>query len=304
MKQLPKGNYALCIAHPGHELRLHGFLEQACPFVFIFTDGSHRAQKDLMIDSIRVIDKCTKHGKKLSLAYLKSDSAKKIFKLSDHSAEEGQEHLKDSQIYNEILNQKPFVFEFFIIDTMVKNLIRYKIDFLVSDSSEGTNVCHEMMNIMSDLAIERVKKQTGKQIIKYDFAIDTPFDGKLNDDCIHIQLDDAAVNRKLNSLIRYPLALTDLKPNISLDENLILNLRQMQNGEIALKEMIKSVGPNFLQNEYLRPYTFVEPSGKPEYEILGEKAVAAGKYAHAITYKDHLKPLKEKLHQLILGNAN
>lgn len=300
MLKLSKGNYALCIAHPGHELRLHGFLEQACPFVFILTDGSHRTGHDMIMDSIRVIDKATKYGKKITIGFLKSEASKKIFKLRNRNAPEGEQHLKDSQIYSEILNQYTGILEFFILDTMVKNLIRYNIDYLVSDSSEGTNICHEIMSIMSDIAIKKVKKQTGKEIIKYDFTIDNPYNEKLSDDCIHIKLDEAAVNRKLDSLVKYPFALTDMKPNFSLDANVIIELRKMQNGEATIKEMIRDINPEFIKNEYLRPYVFTEPSGKPVYELAGEKAVAAGKYPEVITYINHLKPLKEKLEQLIL----
>src|SRR5436309_1960907 len=31
---------ALLIAHPGHELRIHGWLERARPLTFVLTDGS------------------------------------------------------------------------------------------------------------------------------------------------------------------------------------------------------------------------------------------------------------------------
>jgi len=34
---------ALVIAHPGHELRVHGWLEKARPLVFVLTDGSGRS---------------------------------------------------------------------------------------------------------------------------------------------------------------------------------------------------------------------------------------------------------------------
>ncbi|MSQ47696.1 MAG: hypothetical protein EXR78_04785 [Deltaproteobacteria bacterium] len=34
---------ALVIAHPGHELRLHGWLQHARPWVSVLTDGSGHA---------------------------------------------------------------------------------------------------------------------------------------------------------------------------------------------------------------------------------------------------------------------
>lgn len=302
MKSLQKGNYALAIAHPGHELRLHGFLEQTSAFVFILTDGSNRAGQDLMMDSIKAIDKACKHGKKLSLAYMQSNESKKIFKLSNHEADPGNEHLKDTQIYNEILNQHTDLFAMYI-NFMATNLIKYKIDYLVSDSSEGTNVCHEINSIMADIAVKLVEKKLGRKIIRYDFAIDKPYNEHLQDDYIHIELDSDAINRKLDAMLKFPLALTDMRPNVSIPVSLIVEMGKMENGREATKEMVKDINSGFLSNEYLRPSFTCDYNEKPAYEIQGEKAVASGKYAQVITYESHLKPLKQKLTQLILTNG-
>lgn len=297
--KLSQGNYALCIAHPGHELRLHGFLEQARPCVFIFTDGSHRTGQDMMFDSIRAIDKATKQGLKLSMAFLKSAESKKVFKISRHDLPEGEQHLKDPQIYNEVLNQFTDISTYFI-HMMAKNFMLYKIDYVIGDASEGTNVCHEVMRILTDVAIALVKKTCGKEIICYDFALDRPFNEKVNDKCIHVELDDAAMYRKIAAIMKYPLGIHDLKPNISLDYTMLLELQKMKDGDVAVKKLLKDANIDFLKNEYLRPYSPSEVTGKPLYELEGEKAVEAGKYYDVITYKKHLKPLKEKLTQTII----
>ncbi len=296
MKPLSEGNYALCIAHPGHELRLHGFLEQAKPFVFILTDGSHRTQQDMMMDSIRSIDRAVKQNVKLSIAYLQSAKSKKIFKLCDHSAAPDEQHLKDTQIYSEILSLHTGIFHAFI-KAISTNLIKYKITHVVADSSEGYNVCHEIVRIMTDIAIEQVKKKTGQTILSYDYAIEKPYNEGITEDCIHVQLDEMQLDRKMNAILKYPFALTDLKPNISMDNTVMLQLRQMKDGNKVIKEMMQEVNSDFLKNEYLRPYIVTEPKDKPIYETMGEKAVAAEKYPAVITYAEHLKPLKEKLRQ-------
>lgn len=298
MKPLPKGNYALCIAHPGHELRLHGFLEQAKPFVWILTDGSIRTGQDMMMDSIKAISRAIKQGIKTDP---KDNSWNRVFCYTFPDNPE-QFHINYSQIYLEILQRTDFFISY--IDFISNNLIKYKIDYLIADASEGTNVCHEMMRIMADLSIALVKKKTGKHIFNYDFSIDKPFNKEINEDCIFIQLDEEAIDRKLEAMIKFTLALTDLKPNISLDYNLIIELSKMNNGKEQIKQFLKELNPDFLKYEYLRPYTFSEPTENNLYETLGEKSVAAGKYTEVITYEKHLKPLKEKLHQLILGNAN
>src|SRR5262245_66068555 len=40
LEDLSQRRAALIIAHPGHELRVHGWLERARPLVFVLTDGS------------------------------------------------------------------------------------------------------------------------------------------------------------------------------------------------------------------------------------------------------------------------
>jgi len=42
MKNIPLGKGALSMAHAGHELMLHSFIEQVKPYIFILTDGSTR----------------------------------------------------------------------------------------------------------------------------------------------------------------------------------------------------------------------------------------------------------------------
>lgn len=294
MKSLPAGNYALCIAHPGHELRLHGFLEQAKPFVWILTDGSHRTGQDMMFDSVKIIDRATRNGRKMKVDDLKNDALKKIFKFSFPNNPEEQIHLKDIQIYEQIIEQHT---EFFIsyIDFIASNLIKFNVDYLVADASEGTNVIHETNRMLANIAIDIVKQKTGKQILNYDFAIDKPYNEKLTPDCIHIKLDEEAIDRKLKSLLQFSLALTDLKPNISLDYNLIIEMRKMPDGDDQVKQLLKEINIDFLKNEYLRPYIFTEPAEKTPYEINGERAVEAGKYYKAITYKEYLLPIKEKI---------
>src|SRR5690242_870571 len=49
------GKCALLIAHPGHEIRVHGWLEQARPTVYILTDGSGRSSQPRLESTKRVL---------------------------------------------------------------------------------------------------------------------------------------------------------------------------------------------------------------------------------------------------------
>jgi len=46
---------AVIIAHPGHELRVHYWLEQAKPAVCVLTDGSGRTQKSRLDSTTGVL---------------------------------------------------------------------------------------------------------------------------------------------------------------------------------------------------------------------------------------------------------
>jgi hypothetical protein len=50
-----KGNAALIIGHPGHELRIHHWVETARPLTFVLTDGSGRGQQSRLPSTSNVL---------------------------------------------------------------------------------------------------------------------------------------------------------------------------------------------------------------------------------------------------------
>src|SRR4051812_39680541 len=50
------GRAALMIAHPGHELAVHGWLERARPQVFVLTDGSGRSGVPRLESTAKVLE--------------------------------------------------------------------------------------------------------------------------------------------------------------------------------------------------------------------------------------------------------
>lgn len=51
----PSARAALAIAHPGHELRVHSWLETAHPTVFVLTDGSWRCGQSRLGSTTRIL---------------------------------------------------------------------------------------------------------------------------------------------------------------------------------------------------------------------------------------------------------
>src|SRR5205085_11713157 len=52
-----KERAALVIGHPGHELRIHHWLERARPVTFVFTDGSGRTDRSRLASTTAVLER-------------------------------------------------------------------------------------------------------------------------------------------------------------------------------------------------------------------------------------------------------
>jgi len=288
MKNTPLGNGALSIAHPGHELRLYGFLQKAKPYLFLLTDGTSRNNP------------CTREHTRRLLPPAYNERKETFFDLADYSKPEGEgRNMKDVYIYTELLAGRVYFFEYYT-KFIAGLFVEKKIDYVVADASEGNHVIHEMCRIMTDAAIKHVKKITGRTIINYEYAVTKPYNDGISEDCIQIELDDEARMGKINAIANYhPCILSELRPNLALDQNIILQLRDMPTGMDEVKKMIEQVNPEFFRKEYIRPYIYVEPSEKPFYETHGEKLVSQGIYTEAITYEKHIKPIKEQLDVLV-----
>lgn len=290
MKNIPIGNGALSVAHAGHELRLHGFLEKVKPYIFILSEGKKISDKDSMLMYSwkyiqEVIDKKDSFG---------------ILTLPDK--EQKVMYIDDLQIYNEIILGNTGFFGMYM-SMMIQNIQQKKIDYIVADASEGTSVVHELCRIMTDIVVKYIHNTTGKKIMNYEYSVDKPFDHSLTDDCIHIELDEEMFQRKIIHIISYhPAIFQNLKPDVSLDMNIVNELRKTKHGALELKKIIEEIHPTFFHNEYIRPCIYKEPAEKPSYEVQGEKSVARGVYSQVITYAGHIKPLKEKLELLMLGS--
>src|SRR5206468_10486420 len=53
---LPGRRAALVIAHPGHELRVHAWVELAQPLAFVLTDGSGHTGQSRLASTSRLLD--------------------------------------------------------------------------------------------------------------------------------------------------------------------------------------------------------------------------------------------------------
>jgi len=128
MSLMPDHRSLLVISHPGHELRLYGWINQVQPLVCILTDGSGGDGKPRLDKTLDILHK------------LGGETGPIFGELSDRG------------IYGEILHHK-----FDLFDTLCERLaaliISHNIDTVVSDAMEGYNPTHDLCEVLVGAAV-------------------------------------------------------------------------------------------------------------------------------------------------------
>ncbi|HKV40606.1 MAG TPA: hypothetical protein VJX67_15445 [Blastocatellia bacterium] len=185
---------ALVVAHPGHELRLHGWLELAQPVVYIFTDGSGHTARSRLETTTRLV---LRAGAKPGSLYGR---------------------FTDIEIYTAILNRD---LEFFIrlTEELAEALVREDIQYVVGDAVEGYNPTHDICRAVIDSAIDLAAK-AGKRIANFEFTVVGARDSRDDGDdafMIRLHLDQGALDRKMASADAY----SELRDDIAATVNAI-----------------------------------------------------------------------------------
>ena len=176
---------ALVVAHPGHELMVHGWLELARPLVFVFTDGSGRANRSRLDSTTKILNQA---GAKPGCIY---------GCLSDHAA------------YAAILNRE---FDLFIrlAKELAEALTAERIDYVAGDAAEGHNPTHDVCRLIINEAVRIASRASGRLFENFEF-----YPGTRQIDCeapragdIYLKLDEEAFARKMATAKGYT-ALTE-----------------------------------------------------------------------------------------------
>jgi hypothetical protein len=158
---------ALVVAHPGHELRLHHWLELTRPMVFVLTDGSGSGQARI-------------------------DSTVDIIAATGARAGSVMGAFTDREVYRMMLRG---AIEPILATTLelADELVARGIRTVVTDALEWYNPTHDLCAIMASLAAERAALLGGRNIALCEYAVtESPRDGGFR-----FELDDEALERKL-----------------------------------------------------------------------------------------------------------
>jgi hypothetical protein len=175
------GAVVLVVAHPGHELRVHGWLEKTRPRVFVLTDGSGRSKRSRLGETTRLLDAAR----------------------AERGAIYGR--LTDNEAYARILDHD---FSWFIAlaEEVAEELMREAVSYVAGDAAEGYNPAHDVCRLVTNTAVALATRRLGRPIRNYDFTlVGAPDQCPVGqrDDAIRLRLDDAALARKMAAARAY-----------------------------------------------------------------------------------------------------
>ena len=173
---------ALVVAHPGHELRVHGWLEAARPSVFVLTDGSGHPGQSRVAATTRVLRQC---GASPGSIYGR---------------------FSDAEIYAAMLNGDLDLF-IRLADELAAALLLGQVDYVVGDAIENYNPSHDICSLLIGAAVEIAASARSQVLRNFDFLLVGRPDScpdALRQGALWIHLDDEALSRKLAAASGYP----------------------------------------------------------------------------------------------------
>jgi hypothetical protein len=178
---LPRST-ALLIAHPGHELRVHRWLELAQPVVFVLTKGDGRDGASRIESTRRVIDAC----------------GARVGPLFGRFA--------DRELYAALLAGAHDVF-LQLLDELADAFVALDVEYVAADAEEGYNPTHDVCRYLAEAATAMAVRTAGRPIGDFEFPLVARPDewgADRHSGALRFDLDEAALDRKLACARAYP----------------------------------------------------------------------------------------------------
>jgi hypothetical protein len=245
--------WAMVLGHPGHELRVLGWLRAQRPCVAVLTDGSGSDGRSRIVPT----DEILRHaGCAIAPVY---------------------GGCSDRQLYAALLGGDTRLF----VD-LAGQLAQWLEDSaatrVVSDGVEGYNPTHDLCAALTSRAARLVSRRRGRALQHYTFPLVGPFVAQpLPPGALLFDLDSDQLADKLALSRQY----AQLAGGVLAEEvdEMIARL-----GEAAFaREMLAPADVARDCAEYA--------ASPPYYETYGQRQVEAGRYRDVIRYREHVQPL-------------
>lgn len=273
----------LVIAHPGHELRVHNWLETVRPEVWILTDGSGRSGNSRI------------------------DSTNRVLEAAGALPGRVYGALTDVDLYDNVLNFEHRIFTD-VVERLANRIIQNHIDVIVGDAEEGYNPAHDICRLIINAAVKLAQTTSKSALRNYDFTLmgsPSRCPESLTSESLWLRLDDSALSRKLSAAVNYPELRAEVEAAVNgVDHE---TFRSDQKLAQLIRTSFGVTEVNDFRTECMRPVTLQHSAIQSEYEVpfyelYGERQVQAGHYEHVLRYREHVVPLAEALEAHITRN--
>ncbi|WP_237225586.1 hypothetical protein [Rubinisphaera sp. JC750] len=252
-QQLTDSKSVLILGHPGHELRVLGWMKAAKPWVIVLTDGSGHTSEPRIGLTRDLIDEAGAQPAELLGTFT------------------------DEQIYKAILDQD-FAFFRQIRNDIAAFLAVKEIEVVVGDAIEGYNPSHDLCRCLIEGAVAEFQQTTGTTPLNYEFPLvghPAVWSDHPGSECY--RLNDADERWKRERIFEYARTvggtlltevesfLEEFGPNALVEEWLTAS----------------QSAASLAQYKQTQPY----------YETHGQKQVEAGYYQQAILFNEHILPV-------------
>ncbi|HEX8618874.1 MAG TPA: hypothetical protein VF911_14920 [Thermoanaerobaculia bacterium] len=265
---------AVLLAHPGHELVIHGFVERSRPLVAVLTDGSG------------------------SSGHSRVDSTTRVLESTGAEPSGFYGGFTDQRLYAALLGHDHDLFVS-MAEELAGVLVASRIQVVVGDASEGWNPIHDVWRSVVNAAVELASHRLGADIRNFDFLLFGSHRAAAVDcsrQAVVLQLDEAAYERKLAVGELYAELHAEVQAALSGSTASIVRSPALS---AELDRRLAGLNAEAYRTELLRPVG-ATPAAAAEprvYELYGEMMVAAGRYKEAIRYDRHLAPVEWALRQ-------
>lgn len=259
-----EGGAALVIAHPGHELRVYGWLENARPRVYVLTDGSGRSGRSRL------------------------GSTEEVLRGAGATAGSVFGRLTDQALYQAILRHDHRLF-IGLANELAEEFVRQRVEYVAGDAAEGYNPAHDVCRLLVNTAVGLAAQRRAAGVGNYDFLLVGRPDHcpeRLRGEAKWFHLNDEALARKLAAAENYSELAAEVSKAIG------------ENGASAFR--VECLRPAGVEESGGEP----AGGERPFYEIYGEQQVAAGHYENLIRYSEHMRPLAEALRLRVAAAAS
>lgn len=254
----PDGPAALIVAHPGHEIRVHAWMCQVRPRVFVLTDGSGHGETGRVGSSERV--------------------------LSEAGASRGScfGRWTDRDAYDLILDGRTDAL-LEVVEELAEGLVDQQVRYVLSDAVEGLNPVHDLCFVLTLAALRRASSRLDRTIGHFHFLLDADPGARLqaSPDARVLPLSDAELRRKIDAARGYPELRREVDHALGTW------------GEDAFRREVMYPAPADVEAFF---ESLPEAVGAvPGYESFGARRVAEGVYPRLLRFREHFEPLARAL---------